>query len=71
MPRIDHVQRRPTHEELQDYHEEHSDYLRHRTRECVSMRSMRQTNITQPPDRNSNVRKIIVTVSYHTYYLIV
>lgn len=30
VPRIDYVQWRPAHEELQDYHEEHSDHLQHR-----------------------------------------
>lgn len=29
VPRIDHVQRRPAHEELEDYHEQHPDYLQH------------------------------------------
>lgn len=32
VPRIDYVQRRPTHEEFQDYHEEHTDNLQHHGR---------------------------------------
>lgn len=32
VPRIDHMQRRPAHEEFQNYHKEHPDHLQHRER---------------------------------------
>lgn len=38
VPRVDDMQRRPTYEELQDYHEEHADHLQHHAASAFDVR---------------------------------